>query len=360
MGDVKNLPYRIPPALVPVELAQAAPTCPNCGTPSPIDWSGTQEYPQQPIPGGLGDGHWVPSSISIQCHGTCQEMFKIDTPRNKVDSIWTVYGDEAARFIQNPSKDVSDDPLHFFCITLVGLHNRRRGRVFQQLRKIKRALRPSEEPDSWEHHFTEIWGADPSDEKFNVNNKNDKVAHGKALAKLIRNARPEMATMNVSSCIRLSSDKKVRAKQIKEQKQEMFAISLLTSLEQFRRRNLGIRWVYDNVKDASKGPRTEGWASEVFLGMQYTRLFTWLSASATVLEPAFVKPGTHPLLEIADFVSYSVARDFERAATGHTNEIPSTLIGQGFYQGVLRNGNIDAQWAVGLPLQKFFGFSGKV
>lgn len=135
----------------------------------------------------------------------------------------------------------------------------------------------------------------------------------------------------------MPADPKERKKVLKQQKEHVFAESILTTPKQFRCREKSVNWTFDNVQDATAGSKTEGWASECFLGLQYTRLFTWVSAGATVVEPKFAIPGSNFLLELADFISYCVARDFERAIVGQRPEFPSSLLGQGFYQGTLGN-----------------------
>ncbi|WP_293367909.1 hypothetical protein [Nevskia sp.] len=220
---------------------------------------------------------------------------------------------------------------------------------------LKKKIRPGHEPDSWQHHFSEIWSSDGRDGAFDLPNREAKVAYAKKFADVIRQARPHLFTINVASCISLPDSKIERASHIRTQKQEIFCISLLTSLQQLRTRKLGVRWTFDNVKDSTSGIRTEGWAQEVFRGLQYTRLFTWLSAGSTVLEPAFVSPGSNFLLEIADFISYSVARDFENATLQKKSDFPSTLLGQGLYQAVLRDGSLDFKWDHGVPLKSFWG-----
>lgn len=91
------------------------------------------------------------------------------------------------------------------------------------------------------------------------------------------------------------------------------------------------------------------------MGLKYTPLFTWLSAGATILKSSFAEPGTHYLFEIADFTSYSVAREFERSIRGKDVEFSSSLLGKGFYQGTIANGDVLYKCATGLPLKEFYG-----
>ena len=355
MKDIRKRPYRAMPGLVPEELIGMNGTCPICKTETAIPWLEKMEFPKHPVKSDHG-GHWVPVDIPLRCSSeACKHDFFIKVPRLPDNNRWSLYGDEAARYISQPPAEHSTEPLNFHCVTLVALHKRRHERVRKQIYTLKKSIRPNEDPDSWVHHFTEIWESRPDSKTFHIPNKIAKIAHAKKLAKIIRDARPELATFNISGCIRIHGDSKDRKKLLKHQKESAFSESVLTTLREFRHQGKSVNWIFDNVQDTTLGSKTEGWASECFLGLQYTRLFCWLSAGATIIEPSFVRPGSHFLLEVADFISYCVARDFERAITGQRPEFPSSLLGKGFYQGTLGNGDVENMWNVGLPLKKFYG-----
>jgi len=98
------------------------------------------------------------------------------------------------------------------------------------------------------------------------------------------------------------------------------------------------RWTFDNIKDTSDGKKTEGWADECFLGLQYTRLFTYLTGGKAIVAPTFVPPGSHYLLEMADFISFCMAREFQRVSEGKNAELQSGLMGKMINQIVEANG----------------------
>jgi hypothetical protein len=202
-------------------------------------------------------------------------------------------------------------------------------------------------------HFTEIW-SDRSG-RFNLRSKKDKIKFAHDFAMVIHEARPALCSFNISSCIVVPAPKKERAIAIKEVQRQIFAISLLSSLQQLRQRSLAPRWIFDNIKDATSGERTEGWAEEVFLGLQYTPLFTWLSATTPVFKPEFVRPGSHFLLEVADFISYTIARQFEKRVNNEQGKFESDILGIAMYQTVLPNGSVDCEWSNGLPFERFYG-----
>jgi hypothetical protein len=155
--------------------------------------------------------------------------------------------------------------------------------------------------------------------------------------------------MNVSGCARLPNKKSERRRTIAKVKQEIFATLLLTSLSELREQSLYPKWVFDNVKDTTQGERTEGWAQEVFLGLQYTPLWTEISAGAYIEPPEFRVPGSHYLLEVADFISFIVAREFHRQCMKLPVELPSSLLGKAWYVRVLSDGSASIDGSCGRP-----------
>jgi len=301
--------------------------CPICKTETEIPWLEKMEFPKQPVKSDNGQWHWVPVDIPLTCSSeACKHNFSVKIPTLPNKNRWGLYGDEAARYISSPPAEQSSEPLNFYCVTLVALHKRWHDRVRKQIFKLKKEIKPTEDPDSWAHHFTEIWGSSPESNTFNLKDKPAKIEHAKKLAGIIRNARPGLATFNISSCMLVPSNPKERKKLLKHQKESAFSESLVATLMEFRNQEKSINWIFDNIQDTTSGDKTEGWASECFLGLQYTRLFCWVSAGATVIEPSFVRPGSHFLLEVADFISYCVARDFERAIIGQRPEFPTSLL----------------------------------
>lgn len=355
LKDPRKLPYKKAPGIVPQELDGKAFPCEKCGTDIKVPWLEKLPFPSQPIEPDTGGGHWVPVSIPLQCNAKgCTHETLIDVPRKEKEATWTLYGDEAGRYIREPHSLVSKEQLHFFGITLVGLHRDLWDTVSRQVQEAKSKIKPEEAPESWSHHFTQIWSSSSKSQRFALPTKDSKIEYGKTFASIIRDARPSLVSFTISSCIVVPKNNSERKKAIKWQKQEMFSQAILISLQQMRQYKKGVGWIFDNVKDSTFKNPTEGWASECFLGLQYTRLFAWLCAGTSTLEPNFVKPGSHFLLEIADFISYCVAREFEMATKKIQTELPSSLLGEAFYHGIARNGSAYYKWSNSFPLKELY------
>lgn len=330
---VDKRPFRKNPGVVPVDLDTVKATCIYCGFKNDINWVEDLLFPKEPIELSDASGHWVPVSFPITCLD-CKKDFDFNTPIKEKESTWNLFGDEAARIITRNGKQIS-----FFCISLVGLHKDKHDIAKNKIQKLKLVARPDVAPELWPHHFTQIWSDSGEDRVFSFSSVQEKIFYGQKLSKLIKNLKPHLSTFNFSNAIILPENKKDRASALKHQKQDIYKQALLTTLSIFRENNKGIRWTFDNIKDTTDGTKKEGWADECFLGLQYTRLFTYLCAGIAVHPPKFVQPGSHFLLEIADFISFCMAREFQRVSEGKNSEIPSGLMGKMINQMVEVNGN---------------------
>jgi len=355
--DIRNHPFRQPTKLIPSNLIGRTTECPKCKGITHIPWVENQVFPKQPVLPHHGGGQWIPVSVNIKCNTPgCRETIIVETPIVETKSKWNLFGDEAGRLINEPLPSLSKKSLHFFCITLVGLHSTRQKRVERKLRRLKKSICPKKDPSTWVHHFTDIWGSDPKERKYDLATKKQKIEYAKSFARILRSERPNLVSFNISSCIEIPSDKRGRKTLLKYQKEDVFSQSILLTLDKLRELQLSVPWTFDNVKDSTNGSRTEGWASECFLGLQYLPLFTWLSAGAYIEEPRFVQPGSSFLLEVADFMSFWTAREFQRKSVGKVCELSATSFGKGYYQGTIQNGNALTEWSEYLPLKKFYGF----
>ncbi|MFG0460816.1 hypothetical protein ACF8GG_15920 [Pseudomonas sp. yb_1] len=314
--------YKKHPGLLLSELEKVTSPCTNCGADNSIDWLNEMRFPHEAIEPHGGGGRWVPISVPVQCK-ICESHYHHKIPVLERESTWHLYGDEAWRIIEDKGKRI-----HFFCITLVALHNSRQEELNLKLRKFKLEARPELAPEEWPHHFTEIWSDSGAKRKFALSGLKEKIQYGERLAKMIAGLSPEIVCYNISSATILKGTRKEIAATIKLQKEQIFKEALLITLDSMRQNKKGVVWHFDNVKDSTTREVTEGWAMECFLGLQYTPLFTYLAGGTYIPEPEFMKPGSHPLLEIADFISFCVARDFMKIFEGKLGEVPSARLGK--------------------------------
>jgi len=351
MTKIHKQPYRLPPPLIPKELLGMGYTCSSCSRQNQIDWITPQPFPKQPIQHIGGNNHYVPASITQVC--PCGHFNHIPFPTKASESTWGLFGDEAEREFQEGELPGVESKAHFFTISLATIHRDSALQFQQKLSDLKQAVRPDRAPSEWQLHMTNVWNLPPNTDGFALADKLEKVRFIRNVASLLQKFRPDLFTINVSSCRVLSENDEWR-KLVKTNKQEVFATALITSLHLVRSNNKSLIWNFDHNVPPEKRNGSEGWAEEVFLGLQYSPVFTWLSAGSLVQSPRFHIPGSHYLLEVADALSFLVARDFEQRTKGRLSDFPSSLTGVGHYQAFDENGSLSFRWNNGLPFDKFY------
>jgi hypothetical protein len=343
MKDPRRQPYRSRAQIVPEELVDVKFGCPKCAMKVAPEWLKKQEFPRQPVEPIDGGGFWVPSSIRMEC--SCSARW--DQPIDQSDAVTSLalFGDEAERIVT-----INNVQVRFLTLNMSHITNDRFPALELGIQKLKQTIRPREEPQTWKLHFLEIWGSKHNARNTGLLGKNSKIEASEAFADLLATLRPGLFTFSHSSAMFTSAISK------QEHFEIAWAEALVMSLRLGRSQKHRVSWTFDHIKDASGGAsRSEGWASEVFLGLQYTNLWTWLSACATVDPPTFAQPGSHPLLEVSDFLSFWTAREFHQRAIGNKSPSITSRTGTGFHAYVLANGDVEWAWRKGFPLSKFFG-----
>lgn len=338
------------PGLVPERLLGLKSICPKCHNRDKIKWVDELSYPGEPILNIPSGKYFVPVSFPVAC-SACSSEYHVPVPERKSDTTWHLYGDEGHRIIERNGQTIS-----FMCLTLSCLHRDKYDLAQQRFAQLKRQARPDTNPEDWVHHFTDIWSTSTEKEKYSFKNKNQKIEYGLKYAHRIKKLMPYLQIFVYTSAIVLAENLGGRKASLKYQKEELFKRTIVTSLDLFRGNRSTPSWTFDNIQDASNGPKREGWAEECFLGLQYTPLFMYLSSGVAVHAPKFVKPGSHLLLEISDFISFILAREFMLSAQGKAVEIPSGRFGPATFNMVKSDGDIFTTTELGsFAIQRFFG-----
>lgn len=340
------------PQLVPLNLKGKAAHCPSCGFDNIIDWLSELDDAIAPVP-LRPDFYAVPTSLPIECV-KCDRKYGIDIPSIEEDGRWALYGDESARHISKEENKQNSREIFFFCYTLVGLHISKHDEVRKNIYELKKSIKLNNDPRR-PHHFTTIWSKSAETGIHNLETKESKVEYAKKFAKMLWNAQPELAVFNISGCVYLNGDKKEKSKQMKICKEDIFSRAIMTTTDIMTSHRKSITWTFDNEQNTKSGPKIEGWTHECFRGLQHTRLFSWLSRRTLLHKPTHIEPGTHYLSEIADFISFWIARDFFMGIKKKRIEMQTYELGEILYEGTLGNGDAKAKNHISFPLKEFYG-----
>jgi len=112
---------------------------------------------------------------------------------------------------------------------------------------------------------------------------------------------------------------------------------------------------FDSERQSTLERVVHEWASNVFRDTQYCDLFPFLSKGIVIPEPQFVKPASHPCLELADFVAYIVARYHLERWQGRPPTLDPSMMGRVTYLGFQRSGTLVYSIQEGFPWELLYG-----
>lgn len=360
MRDPRTIPHKIPINQIPVWLEEIVLQCEACKHSSPIPWFEKLEWPWESMPSNDGTVKFVRVSFNIPCP-KCSEPVQVNIPIVENKGRFFLYGDEADRHEIRAHESYSKVPLDFLSITLVGCNPSRRSELDAAILNHKLAARPTIDPTTWSLHFTDIWSSDP-DDGFAFLTKQSKIDYALAICTTIRNFAPELFYINSSGCIPDASGSSIEAKKdrkanLKQAYRSLFSSILLSSATVIRRQFATPKWIFDHRKKMKSGINKEGWAKEIFDGLRFTPAFGWIAGGADIEAPEFVPAGSNSLLELADFIGFIIARDFQQSAEKKIPiDIPSSNLGVGRFLILRKDDAIDIP-ARGLPMKQGYGIN---
>lgn len=317
--------------------------CPNCETRVLIDWLSPLEVPRHPIEPDGGEGHWVPVSIPILCtNSKCGKTFHFEVPKTPKAGPFAFYGDEASREVRGQ---------YVLVYTLLGTNDDVRTAIASKLRTAKSILLPNEDPDRWTVHMRELWSGHERLRKARFAHlKREEVREFVAsLAQILRESYPDLFRCIFSSVVRAPRGKKARGAAFEQARDESFSGLLWLIMDLTRKQDVKPEFFFDATRALRSHSVIEGWVGNLFIGAQYTRLHTYLSAGRTILPPKALRPGSDPLLEIADFLAFTSARWLAQRIEGKLSDVEISEIGPGFFAGFDRRGDLRFSWAKEYP-----------
>ncbi|MBI4325795.1 MAG: hypothetical protein HY674_11095 [Chloroflexi bacterium] len=136
---------------------------------------------------------------------------------------------------------------------------------------------------------------------------------------------------------------------------EAYSLFLLTIIEMLTKKGIQPNWIFDSDKKSDADKIIHQWARDAFYGIQVNLVYMLIANGISIPEPIFVRPASRPLLELADLVSFVIARYLARSLQRSNPELDPARLGQVFYSGFdSRQGDFVFQWSNRFPMQLFF------
>lgn len=311
----------------PARLLKERVRCPTCLHLFPIPLFQTLPQPCVPVTPLDFDPItnkkiWVPEGVSVKCP-KCNGQTVVSFPSKTKHAEVRFYGDEAAR-----------QGYGIYTYSLLGADRRLMPGIEKQILAFKKAIAPSVAPESWRLHMTEAWSGQQRRHHaiFNQWSRDEVVALVDGLFDLLARLSKDLFIFNISLKYQTITESELR---------NVAYLSLVADLiDGFTEKGFQPHLFFDADRPVDAEYAIQGWARECFGGLQLTLLYPFLAKGIAIPEPRFVKPGSHPCLELADFVSFVVARYLLRRQLGKPIEFDPSRLGKVFYMIQRSNGDL--------------------
>lgn len=129
-----------------------------------------------------------------------------------------------------------------------------------------------------------------------------------ALIKFLPTIDKSFLIVNCSAICQKPKDVKKREQAKKFLKHEVYSGLVMEVIRVAVENNVRPYFIFDAEKNFSGDLAIQEWAKDIFVSIQKTLQYAYISQGIFVGEPIFVKPASAKMLELADFVSYMTAR----------------------------------------------------
>lgn len=314
---------------LPQELLDKKLTCPNghIFTPDFLE----KRHPIHPVKSSKKGFIWVPTSTETPCT-ICGSMTNIKLPHVKRTSDYYFFGDEAYREIEG-----------YIIVTysLVGANIVHLNKLEKEIIDFKASKVTHLNPDDWSIHLKEIWSSKhrKKNEAFKEKSFKEVIMFIDELGSLVKGIQDKINIYNSTIIYRPRAGEN-KAKLMEELKNWAYSLLVFRVMDQTTSSSFKPIFIFDSEKPhKDKEVIIHSWANNLFYGGMITLAYPFLSKGIEVEEPSFVKPASRPFLEIADFVSFIVARYLFDTLSGKQVNIDPSILGEIAYMGFDRFGN---------------------
>jgi len=330
---------------VPPDIAAATADCDSCKSQFPVPLRKSFPHSLAPVipidfDEKTNNKFWQLNSLEIDCP-ICSAKTLLKLPTHSERGKVLLYGDDAAR---------ESDASSVFCFSLVGGNMPFVKVISQELREIKRRHEPKFEPDSWSLHMKDLHSGHnrkkhPVYSTWTQKNAESFVSN---IFELIAENSKDLFTFSISFASNAHSS-------LDELKKDSYLALAADVIYGFSKKGFTPVLHFDSEKEyKGLGPVIHGRARDAFQGSQRKLIYSFVSHGLPVPEPIFIKPASHPCLEIADFVSFVIARGHHCKMNNKECEYSSKQIGKVFYSWLRKDGHYGRDHRIGFPWEEVY------
>lgn len=238
--------------------------------------------------------YWAPAQVHAPCPN-CRAQCPIDLPQAAFKGRVTLFGDEAFR----------EGARRFFCLAAIGGSDNYLSDFFDKINQLKIDLEPKRSPLDWRLHMTELHSGQRRRRHTVFQSWSQAKCEGAVgeMFKLLRDS------SNIFKFITASVQPPTTS--FAEIKRKTYVILLSDLIFNFTKLGFAPDFFFDAERAVPRDSDViQQWARAAFTQSQRQLLYLFISHGIPITEPLFVQPGSLPPLEVADFVSFVVAREF--------------------------------------------------
>lgn len=276
----------------------------------------------------------------------CDEEICISLPNAPYHGNLQVFGDEAIREVNGKTAFV------YTFLTFNGPIQKMK-RFERRVRKIKRAIAPTVSPDAWQLHMKELTTPErvaKAPHLAHLSNSTIERSINDLLHLLGEYRRRNLIYFIVASGVAQGKELKKRERTVIQR--DVYGSALLQAISRFTNSGLAPRFYFEKTG-------TDGWARRYIDGVRLTLIWPFIANGLPVGSPQFVPRSFNLMLELADVVSYVVARTIfciGRRAEGHCprNQYDLTAIGDILHVLTMGDGRWEPITCAGYPAARIF------
>jgi hypothetical protein len=280
---------------------------------------------------------WVLVSTQVKCP-FCVGHGMLSIPSVPSTGFVYLFGDEANR---------SHAGQEVFTYSLVGAGAYYIADIVEKITRFKTKWEPARDPKSWRMHMREAWSGDGRLEH--------PVYHNWDFVKVMRYIEDILGIIDeLQKPLLIYNVTVAGTEHVSQLRDTAYTALLMSTIDRLTSQGGEPHFVFDAERVCGEGVAIAGWADRLLDVKQRTLLYAFLARGQVVPDPRFVEPGSHPCLELADFISFWIARYHLRKWQGKESEVATERLGRINYLGMTKNGNFYSVQQKGFPWDAFY------
>ncbi len=329
----------------PPDVANTCTKCITCGAVFPVPLARSFSHSLAPVipkdfDANNNNKFWQLQSVEVPCP-KCNAKTLLKLPTESERGKVFLYGDDAAR---------QSDNINVFCFSLVGGSRPFVEEIGRRIYSLKRQHEPNIDPAAWCLHMKELHSGQHRERHsvFRSWSRAKSDSFVSDVSNLLTESSKDLFTFSTS----FSTSRRTT---IKNLKRDCYLALSADVIHTFSQKGFTPLLHFDSEKEfTGLGPIIHGWAREAFQGAQRNLIYSYISHGLPIPEPQFLQPASHPCLELADFVSFVVARGHHCKMKGKPFDYPSEILGEVFYSWLRKDGHYGRDRRVGFPWEQVY------